>query len=281
MGSVYVRWQGTCCDRAVQEELVGFIRELADRSASRLGRPTPKRPAFLEMMAAQGERGVAPLAPVRLFDEELTGHIVLYPSLAPDGETLRDDVQRTNAETVVVEAGGTDKAEPFCLSLDVGNAQLCLRVPRLRAYGIDFRLFDPRGLYPDANRVSFVFLESSELPTLNGCVAQLENREQCHAYGSEVIRAADWYVSAPNIHLRYYLEEWSDILLGWVKYFFVPDLLYCRYEDLPNYERLRQMFAEKCRQDGEEFAKRAGFRALIEGFEANASEWTEKVSGME
>ena len=55
--------------------------------------------------------------------------------------------------------------------------------------------------------MSFVFLESRELPALDGCLAQLENREQCRSYASEVIRAADWYVSAPNIHLRYYLEE--------------------------------------------------------------------------
>ncbi len=43
MGSVYVSWEGTCRDRAVQEELLGFVRELADRSAARLAGPAPTR----------------------------------------------------------------------------------------------------------------------------------------------------------------------------------------------------------------------------------------------
>jgi len=243
--------------------------------------PTPKRPAFLELMTAQRERDIAPLVPVRRFDQEMTGHIVLDPCLARDGQALYDDVQRTKAETVTVEGGGTEKIEPFCMSLGSSGAQVCLRLSRLRVYGIDFQLFDPRGLYPDADRMSFVFLQSPELPSLDGCLAQIESRDQCQSYPSEVIRAADWYVSAPNIHLRYYLEEWSDFLLCWVKYFFVSDLFYRRYEDLPQYEAIRTVIAEQCQKDGDEIAKGAVFHTLVGMFEAEADEWTQKLSGME
>jgi hypothetical protein len=281
MGSVYVRWEGTCRDRAIQEELAAFLLELADRSAARREGPAPKRPAFLEQMTAQREEGIPPLEPVRLFDQELTGRIVLDPCLAPDGQALYDEVQRTETETVKVEAGGTEKVEAFCLSLGSGNAQLCLRLPWLQVYGIDFQLFDPRGLYPDADRMSFVFLQSAELPSLDGCLAQVESREQCRPYQSEVIRTADWYVSAPSIHLRYYLEEWSDFVLGWVKYFFVPDLSYRRYDDLPQYEAVRTVIADKCQKEGDESTKRAVFRVLIEKFEAEADEWTQKLSDMD
>jgi hypothetical protein len=175
MGSVYVSWGGTCRDRAGQEELVGFLRDLADRSAARLEDPAPARPAFLELMTAQREQNTPRVESVRMFDEEITGRIVLDPCLAQDGQALHDDVQRTNAEMVAVEAGGMEKNEPFCLSLGSGGGQWCIRLPRLRLYGIDFQLFDSRRLYPNADRMSFVFLQSPELPSLGGCLAQVEN----------------------------------------------------------------------------------------------------------
>ena len=280
MGSVYVTWEGTCRDRAVQEELVGFLRQLADRSAARLQGPAPARPAFLELMTGQRQQNAPRLEVVRSFDREITGRIVLDPCLARDGQTLYDEVQRTGAEMVAIEAGGTDKHEAFCLSLDSGGAQRCLRLSRLRLYGIDFQLFDPRGLYPNADRMSFVFLDSEELPALSGCLAQVEAHQQCQPYQSEVIRLADWYVSAPNIHLRYYLEEWCDFLLSWVKFFFVGDLYYRRYEELSQYEAIRAVIEEQGRDNGEEFTKRAVFHYLLEKFEAEADEWVGRMSSM-
>jgi hypothetical protein len=95
-----------------------------------------------------------------------------------------------------------------------------------------------------------------------------------------VIRAADWYVSAPNIHLRYYLEEWSDFLLSWVKFFFVPDLYYRRYEDLSQYEPIRAVIEDNCREHGTDIAKRAVFNYLLEKFKAEADEWGQKLSDM-
>jgi hypothetical protein len=280
MGSVYVSWEGRCQDRRTQEELVGFLRELARHSAVRLQGSAPARPAFLEFMTAQRREGAARVEPIRTFDQELTGQIVLDPCLAPDGQQLAEEVQKTGTELVAVEAGAKDKVEPFCLSLGSRGAPWCLRLGRLRLFGIDFRLFDPRDLYPQADRMSFVFLDSPELPALRGCLAQVETREQCQAYPGEVIRSADWYVSPPNIHLRYYYEEWSDLLLGWVKYFFIPDLRYQRYEELPQYEAIRGVLEEQCRQHDSATTKRLVFDYLVDRFASEADEWTQRIGGM-
>ena len=278
MGSVYVNWEGTCRERAVQEELVGFLRELAECSQTRCRGPAPARSAFLTLMMGPREQNAPRIEPIRMFDQEITGRIVLDPKLARDGQALHDEVQRLKPEMIAINTGGTDKAEAFSLRLDSSEAQWCLGLQRLRVYGIDFQLFDPRGLYPGADRMSFVFLESADLPSLNGCLAQVENREQCQSYQNEVIRAADWYVSAPTIHLRYYLEEWSDFLLSWVKYFFVPDLYYRRYEEMSGHESLRAAIENECREYGENDTKRVLLIGLQMQFEKEADEYAQRMS---
>lgn len=280
MGSVYVTWKGTCRDKTLQNELVGFLRDLANRSAARLKGPAVARPAFLEMMTAQRDLDKPQVEPVRVFDHEITGRIIIDPCLAQDGHALHDDVQRTNTEMIAVKTGGMEKSEVFCLNLGSGGGQWCLSLPQLHLYGIDFQLFDPRRLYPNADRMSFIFLQNPELPSLDGCLAQIESHEQCQRYQSDVLRGADWYVSAPNIHLRYYLEEWSDLLLSWIKYFFIPDLYYRRYDELSQYEALRTVIEDNYREHGEDFAKQALFKFLIEKFEKEADEWAQKLSGM-
>ncbi len=76
-----------------------------------------------------------------------------------------------------------------------------------------------------------------------------------------MIRSADWYVCTPNIHLRYYLEEWSDILLIWVKYFLVSDLHYSRYQALANFEATRDTIRQQCELHGGEI--REGFHPSV------------------
>jgi hypothetical protein len=279
MPSVYVSWNGTCSERAVQEELVELLLPLAERSAARLRAPAPARPAFLEVMS-QYEKDVPSIEPIRTYDHEITGRIVLDPCLARDGQRLYEEVQRLDVEQVPIDAGGTAKHEAFCLNLDAGDPQLCLRLSRLGLHGIDFRLFDPRNLYPHADRMSFVFLDSPELPSLCGCLVQVEDHEQCQAYSSEVIRSADWYVCAPNIHLRYYLEEWSDVLLSWVKYFFVTDLYYDRYQELANFDSLRDMIEQHCNLKGVDFVRDFTLQWLVNRFEEEADEWIQRILDM-
>lgn len=281
MGSVTVHWQGMCNDRPRQEQLVAHLEVLAQRSAARLERPAPPRPAMLELMAAQRE---APpeVDAIRLFDGQIEGRIVVDPYLTSEGQALYDQVIETGTEMIDVLPGGAEKATPFCLSLNPSSGQKYLVVDSLRVHGLDFRLYDPRDLYPQENRVSFVFLESDRLPALNGCVAQLENSQQSAAYGSPEIRLATWFVSGPSIHLRYYLEDWCDLLLSWVKHFFMPDLQFHRYEPLSGYESFCRWLNERRGAEGretpDEELRLRSFAAIVDLFEREADDWISKMA---
>jgi hypothetical protein len=87
-------------------------------------------------------------------------------------------------------------------------------------------------------------------------------------------------VCAPNIHLRYYLEDWSDVLLSWVKYFFVSDLYYFRHEPLANFESLRDMIERQCELQGGDFVKDFTVQWLADRFEEQADEWIQRLSDM-
>ena len=49
---------------------------------------------------------------------------------------------------------------------------------------------------------------------------------------SERIKQADFYLAVPHLHLRYYLEDWLDYLIGGMKYYYIENLCYWRYETL-------------------------------------------------
>jgi hypothetical protein len=96
----------------------------------------------------------------------------------------------------------------------------------------------------------------------------VENHQQCQSYRSDNIRQADWLISTPTIHLRYFLEEWIDLLLNWVKYFFVEDMYFCIRQEMPNYEKCRALFESTVEQFGLDVARKTGLRLLLESFES-------------
>jgi hypothetical protein len=98
-------------------------------------------------------------------------------------------------------------------------------------FGVEFRLYDGRGLYEGDDRMSFVFCVDDD-PQIDGLMVYVEEREECRKYKDERIQRADYLLNVPHIHLRYYLEEWLDQLMGWVKYHHVKNLEYWRYEDM-------------------------------------------------
>jgi hypothetical protein len=93
------------------------------------------------------------------------------------------------------------------------------------------------------------------------------------------VRSADWFVRMPSLHLRYYLEKWSDLFLSWVKFFFVPDLVYHRYETLSQYDTFAPRIEELVRRHGREAAKHVLFHYLAERFEGEAADWHRQVAG--
>mgnify|MGYP006969414823 CR=1 FL=1 len=276
MSSVFVQWSGRCSDRAARSELIEMLQRVADRSAARVEGPAVPRPAFLEIMTAARGETAEPLPAVRTFDETIRGQLLLDPSLAPNPQQLLEEVRQQQWPILEVGPGGADKTEPYCLKLDESPRSWLLPLNELQVRGLDFELYDPRKLYPHSNRMSFVFATCPELPAIDGAVVQLESQAQCRAYNSEQLRNVDWYVSCPNIHLRYCLEEWTDMLLGWVKCFFVRELHFSRYEDLPGYEALSQMLASYPADESKLWL----LDYLLERFERESDDWEQQLGQM-
>jgi hypothetical protein len=142
--------------------------------------------------------------PVKTFDQTIKGTILLSRELFPSW--------------------------PSSPKLTEVNEQY-LSLQKVTLYGLEFRLYDPRVFYPGEDRVSFVFCVDDD-PQLDGVMAYVEDRQECRKYQDEDIRGADYFLRTPHVHLRYYLEEWLDRLMGWVKYHYVENLRYWRYQDL-------------------------------------------------
>lgn len=117
-------------------------------------------------------------------------------------------------------------AEDFA---QLDESERIISVEKIGLYGVEFHL-DPQTFYPSENRVSFVFCISDD-PRLDGRIVLVEDKEECLNYVDPIIIEADFYLETANIHLRYFLESWLDDLMGWVKYHYINDLTYWRYEN--------------------------------------------------
>ena len=241
MGSVYVRWTGRCLDEGVRGQLRDKLREFAQLSY----------PYFDEFPGFENFYG------------PLQGRILISPSLL-EGTNLQLPSEAHVPGGLELRAAGPlgpPKPMPPNKFLTAGHVFLD---------GVEFRLYDGRRLYPGADRVSFVFASFEEYPALDGSLVYVETEEQCRQYRSDEIRTAQAFLDSPNIHLRYYYEEWMDNFLGWVKHFFIPDLAYWRYEPNSGYERFQNLPRDdKARDEFWEVLKDS-FRAEVEGKAAEA-----------
>ncbi len=277
MGSVYVHYFGSCRDRDVQQELLTCLREIAAHSQARILGPAEERPEYLKAMTAERHAAAAEVEPMRAFNGELSGAIVVDPLVSITPPELMKRAEQLGVSKVVIDQGGMDKEEAFCISTSVSEAQWCLQLSSLKVTGVDFELFDPRKLYPSANRMSFTFLDCPEIPELDGSLVQVENRAQCQVYHSERLQSADWFLTTPRIHLRYLLEEWVDTLLCWVKYSFMPNLHFSRYDELSGYEA----FQEAVQGLSPDIIKTDFVGFLIVQFEKQVQDWSQQFAGSE
>ena len=136
--------------------------------------------------------------------------------------------------------------------------------------GIDLKLYDPRQLYPGADRMSFIFLECPDMPLLDGRLVRLQPAEDRETHASAMIRDAQSYLSCPQIQLRSYLEDWTDCLFSWMKFFFIGDLWWQRWEELQGYTDYRGVFSDMQKERGRQAAEEATFDAVLATFAQHA-----------
>jgi hypothetical protein len=255
MGSVIATWKGKCPSPDVQRDLISYLQLAAQQSDARWS-AAPDRPAFLELLTKGREEGLPSVPNIRLFDQELSGRILIRTDLSPDAGALVAEATRHGVDHEI-----ENPARP---------GYSALRVESVRVRG-------PRGLYPGSDRMSFIFLQSDAAPFLDGYLATVDGRDWCAASDLDLIKSSDWYVQCPFVHLRYFLEQWFDMLFAWIKFFFIPDLSYWRYDDLPHYPELRDAFENTQSAMGSEQAKKVSFNGLLDAFQREADRWSEEM----
>lgn len=264
MPSVAVVWKGNCRDPRTRQRLLGYLHRLAARSDEYLRLRQPERPRILDLMNQQRGGAERVRANIETVDREVSGKILMSIWVSQHPDAL---VEMARAAGVALIAGPKENDPPL------------IAIEKVRLRGLDFKLFDPRGLYPGADRMSFVFLECPEHPFLDGRLVEVATKEDCEASGAEPLRGADLYLCASSVHLRYYLEDWTDCLFSWIKFFFVGDFLWHRWEELQGYADYRKVFADLQVDRGNEAAEEAAFEAVLATFVQHAEHWIGEVEG--
>jgi hypothetical protein len=264
MSSVAVVWKGNCREPRTRYRLLGHLRRLAARSDEYLRLRQPERPRLLNVLTEQRGETVRARPNIESIDQEISGTILISSFVSDAPEALVASAR---------EAGLTLVENP-----EAKEAAL-LSIGRTRLSGIDFKLFDPRGLYPSADRMSFVFLECPQYPFLDGRLVEIATSEDCAASGTPALSGADLYLCAPSVHLRYYLEDWTDCLFSWIKFFFMSNLWWHRWEAMEGYVDYRQVFEDLKANRGSEAAEQAAFDAVLATFVQHAEHWIGEVEG--
>jgi hypothetical protein len=247
MPSVDVLWKGNCRDPQIRYRLLGYLHRLARLSDSYLLRG--ERP----VLSLVGQQGAATRrANIETIDETLSGRILISSLIGPLPETLI--ARAREAGLTVHEPEGE---EPHLIALD-----------EVRLRGLDFKLFDPRGLYPGDDRMSFVFLECPEYHFLDGRLVEVTEKDGAI------------YLSSPSIHLHAYLEDWTDCLFAWIRFFLVGDFWWQRREELQGYTDYRGVFEQLQTERGSAEAEEATFDAVLSTFSQHAEHTLDQVQSL-
>jgi hypothetical protein len=266
MSSVIVSWKGRCTSPADQDALLGYFERLA-RSHRRYCADGPgPRPEISRLLAEQRGEGQARI-PLRIaFDEDISGRIAVSSDIVEDQAAFAADLAGLGVET-------SRRAEGF-------GDRFTFPIDHLHIRGLDFQIYDPRGLYPREDRMSCVFLRSDDLPLLDGLICKVSGPELCAEITAEELKGTEWYVECPFLHLRYYLEDWLDLVLSWMKFFYVPDLYYFHYLPLAEYGRHSSDFEDAVAAEGKDVARESIFEDILLKFEDEADDWARQMGAL-
>ena len=141
-------------------------------------------------------------------------------------------------------------------------------------YGLDFHLFDPRShtspfFHGAIDRISFVFTQS-EYPELDGWLVQARPVNKQHRLST----VSQTVLTNPDIGLRYYLEDWTEQFMGWVKHFYVRNLNFWLHRENSSYDA----YYGKVSRDRKTATEH--FHNLLTAFSDEAESFTELMENM-
>ena len=253
----HVEWFGKCDNREVQENLLSNLKEIAELSHSYFKN----------------------VRPVKYFNQTFKGRIIIEGELfdAPVEcshlDKITQLVLKDNVDIILQEDFQIGEEDPF------KDQQELFIANEVNLYGLEFCLFDPRDLDTD-DRISIVFASIDSCPSFNGLLVKVRDRKECLEYTNSIIKDADWYLVDLFIHLRYYCEHWMEKLLGYVKYFYIPNLHYradCSKllsGDLTGYDR----FLKRVSEFGGKEAESKVLNMLKEELKNEINSWSESPS---
>ena len=247
MPSVHMIWSGRSDDHAIQDaltsDLLGLARIAAGDSPATAAVARHARPLRGRILVGRTvldeERGTEGLTPVTGFAAATSFPIELNVVGAPRRRTIGEDLFVVDQAAIA---------------------------------GLEFTLLDARRLYPDDSRVSFVFARSATCPALDGQIVLVEDSAACLQYIGSPVAGAEWYLTQPRIHLRYFAQRWMDLLLAWVKRFHVPELGWWRHDTMTGWEEFVALTAGR----DEAQTRHAALESLAVLFRQEAERWGRK-----
>lgn len=252
MPFVDVVWNGNCRDPQIRYRLLSHLHLLATLSDSHLH----QEDSAPVLKLAGDQHAAPPCANIESIDQEVSGRITISSGISAHPETL---ITRAREAELTIEADG-EGAHLIVLE------RVCLR-------GIDFKLFNPEGDHPGAGRMSFVFLECPEYHFLDGRLVEIAQSEDGGEGDAEI------HLRRPSIHLRSYLEDWTDCLFSWIRFFLIGDFWWHRRDELQGYADYREVFGELQTERGSAAAETATFNAVLETFSQHAEHRAGEAKG--
>lgn len=247
MPSVDVVWKAHCRDSKVRYRLLSYLHRLAslnDDYRRRDGRP------WRSLIGASPS--AQPRPDIEVFDDLVSGLILISSTVALHPERL---VARAEEAGLPVSAPDGDSAHRITLD-------------EIRLRGLDFKLFDPRARCPDDDRMSFVFMDCPAHHFLDGrLVALVEKDGVVH-------------LDAPRLRLGSYLEDWTDCLFSWIRFFMVGDFWWQRREELQGYADYREVFKQLQTRRGHAEAEDATFDAVLSTLSQHAEYSIDEVDSL-
>ena len=215
MGEIDIDWKGCCSDRAVQEELLKYLRILENQCISSKVRECSEwidskirelgsvdrsdgESFDLEKLKDQ-KRNLSETGITRSLDQTLEGNLIVDIDVALDHDQLLREVRERDLKLISI------------------SNQKYLHLSRLGVHGIEFKfgVFESTYYFPP---LGFVFLVCPEIPALHGCMVKLTNESENKRHK---FRDADWIIELPDSVSN---RSFKYRLLRWVSYFFIPNM---------------------------------------------------------